>query len=137
MKKNTISHPGIISDISQNTVKITILSQSACSSCHAKGACSVSEMKEKIVEVEVSDLLRYKVGQHVNVLMSSGNGGFAVFLGYGMPFVVLIATLIIMIGVTHNEALSGVTSLLATGCYFLFLSMFRKSLKEKFLFSIE
>jgi positive regulator of sigma E activity len=137
MKQNTISHPGIITEIVNNIVKITILSQSTCSSCHAKGVCSISEMKEKVVEVEVSDLLNYKVGQHVNVLMSAGNGGLAVFLGYGMPFVVLIATLIIMIGVTHNEALSGVTSLVATGSYFLLLSLFRKNLKEKFEFSIE
>jgi len=50
MASGTIIHPGIIERISGEKVFVRILSQSACSACHAKGACSVADAEEKIIE---------------------------------------------------------------------------------------
>ena len=40
----TIEHDGFIEEISESGIKVLILSQSACVSCQAKGACNVSDV---------------------------------------------------------------------------------------------
>ena len=45
-----VSHDGIIIGINDDEVEVKILSKSACASCNIKGACNMSEMKEKIIE---------------------------------------------------------------------------------------
>jgi len=63
-----IIHEGIIDRIENDTIFVRILSKSACSACHSKSMCNVSEMTEKLVEVQdsVSD---YKAGQEVNIIL--------------------------------------------------------------------
>jgi len=49
-----IEHEGIIEKINGNHITVRILQQSACSACHAKGACMAADMKEKRVDVSDS-----------------------------------------------------------------------------------
>jgi len=49
---NTIEHPGTITRIGKDEIEVMIMSSSACASCQVKGACSLSEMEEKIVTVK-------------------------------------------------------------------------------------
>ena len=46
-----IEHQGIITSISDKKISVKIIQQSACSTCHAKGACMAADSKEKVVEV--------------------------------------------------------------------------------------
>ena len=40
-----IEHRGVITSITDNKVSVKILQQSACSSCHAKGACTAATVE--------------------------------------------------------------------------------------------
>lgn len=46
-----IEHEGIIEKISGNKITVRISKQSACSTCHAKGACMAADSKEKRVDI--------------------------------------------------------------------------------------
>jgi sigma-E factor negative regulatory protein RseC len=137
MERGTIIHPGIIESINKDTLLVKILSQSACSSCHAKGACSVSEVEEKIIEVEGSGSSLWKPGQQVMVKMEQSLGLQAVFLGYLLPLMVLIVSVILFLFILDNEGLAALLSILMLVPYYLALYLFRNRLRKKFRFRIE
>ena len=133
----TITHPGVVEEVEDAKVFVKILSQSACSSCHAKGMCSVAEVEEKTVEVVSAEGRNYKPGDHVTVRMEKSLGKKAVFLGYLLPFILLMATLILMISLTSNEGLSAIVSLLILGPYYLLLYLLKDRLSRQFRFRID
>ncbi|GAO30252.1 hypothetical protein JCM15548_12511 [Geofilum rubicundum JCM 15548] len=64
-----IEHQGIVDEVTDKGIKVKIISLSACASCHAKGACSVSDMEEK--EVNVAPSGNFQPGDQVMVVGSS------------------------------------------------------------------
>ena len=52
MAKNTIEHDGIVTQVAETFIIVTIQSQTACAGCHAKGACGMSEMALKSITTE-------------------------------------------------------------------------------------
>ena len=46
-EKETISHEGVVTKITDDELEIKILAQSACAACHAKSACGMGEQAEK------------------------------------------------------------------------------------------
>ncbi len=88
-----ITHPGIVQSIENNRVQVMILAESACVSCKAKSVCSVSEMKEKVIDVIKEPGRDYKIGERVNVIMQKSLGPKAIFLGYLLPFLIVVSIL--------------------------------------------
>lgn len=131
-----IQHKGIVKRIEGNKLLVSIISQSACSSCHANGACSVADIQEKEVEAYTTSS-RFRVGQQVNVLMKASSGFKAVIFGYIMPLIVLLFVLILIYTITKNQNLAGLLSLLSLIPYYITLYFFRQHLKKIFKFEIE
>ncbi|MBI9038681.1 MAG: SoxR reducing system RseC family protein [Bacteroidales bacterium] len=132
-----IHHSGIISEIKKEKILVSIISHSACSSCKVKGMCNVSEMKEKIVEVNHQPGINYKIGEEVNVLMKKSLGSQAVFLAYVLPFLIMFIVLIILINLTGNEGFSGLISIAILVPYFYIIYLLRDRFKKKFVFIIQ
>lgn len=103
-----IKHFGVIQSIESNHVKVRIAQKSACETCSASGHCSASESKEKIIDVyNVPKQQQFKVGDGVILVESQATGMKAVFLGFGIPFLILTATLFISMKFTANEPFCG------------------------------
>lgn len=137
MAAGTIIHPGIIEEITGDKVSVRILSQSACSSCHAKGACSVADMEEKIIEADPDASANWKPGDQVMVKMEESLGRKAVLLGYFLPLVVLVASIIIFLSLFKHEGIAALLSLLTLVPYYAVLYFFRKRLQKEFRFRIQ
>jgi len=137
MSEGTIVHPGIIESIQGDKVSVRILSQSACSSCHAKGACSVADIEEKIIDADLDQKANWKPGDQVMVRMEESLGRKAVLLGYGLPLVVLVVSIIVFLSVFNHEGLAALLSILMLVPYYLTLYLFRKRLHKEFRFRIE
>ncbi len=131
-----IYHSGIISEISKEKILVSIITHSACASCNVKGMCNISEMKEKIVEVNHQPGVSYKVGEEVTVLMKKSLGSQAVFLAYIFPFLLMVVVLITLINLTGNEGLSGLISIGILVPYFFIIYMLRDKFSKKFVFVI-
>jgi positive regulator of sigma E activity len=136
-RKDTIRHPGRIEKINHNKGSVTILSQSACSACHAKGVCNMSEMEEKVVDVFLDPEKKYEVGQEVDVVMQKALAPKAVFLGYILPFVVIMLSLVVLIPVTGSEGLAALISLGLLIPYYIVIYLFRDKLQKTFMFKVE
>lgn len=130
-----IEHLGIIHRIDGKHIQVQVIQQSACSACHAKGACSASDMDDKYIDVE-SDGSEYKVGDTVTVYGQSSMGLFAVLLAFVVPFLLILLSLFLLKDKIDNEAVSGTISLAVLIPYFIILSFFNKSLKSKLKFHI-
>ncbi|MDO8899058.1 MAG: SoxR reducing system RseC family protein [Bacteroidales bacterium] len=136
-KAETIEHPAVITKVSDNIIEVMILSKSACSSCNAKGSCNMSEMEEKIVSVARIPNLEYAVGQQVVLYMQQQLGTIAVFLGYILPFLLVLLTLIVMIASGFSEGLAGLSALLVLIPYYIVIYLLRSKLGRKFQFYIK
>ena len=51
-KSSRVQHEGIVKSISTQTLEVSIISHSACSGCHAKSACGIADMKEKVITAQ-------------------------------------------------------------------------------------
>ena len=134
---NKIRHAGVIEEVGADRIRVRILQTSACSSCKVAGHCNASEGKEKLIDVYGAADDGYRLGEHVVVVASPEVGMRAVAWGFGIPFVVLVATLIVMLRLTGNESLSALVSLGALVPYYLVLYVLRDKIRERLSFGIE
>jgi positive regulator of sigma E activity len=137
MAGSVIEHTGIVQTIGGKDKKITVnlLRVSACASCHVKSVCAVSDSEQKTIEITGETSSDFQVGEQVRVLLSNGLGMKALFLGYFLPFLVFMATLIISVQFL-DEAAAGLLALGIMVPYYLALLLFRRKLKKTFTFSI-
>jgi sigma-E factor negative regulatory protein RseC len=134
-ESKTISHLGNIESIEEEVIMIRIVSTAACSSCSAKGACSASEIEEKIIEVARDKSKDYKVGQVVNIQMEESLGTRAVVLGYLIPLIVMVTSIAILVNFV-NEGMAAIIGVLSLIPYYLILYVTRQNQKNKFQFRI-
>ena len=135
-KSKYIEHPGRISDINGEKIKVSFISESACASCHAKGICGPMDQSERSIEIE-SRGEDYYVNEPVNVLITESLGLKALMVGYILPFILVVVILAGLLSVTDNEGLSGLTALLSLIPYYLVVYFFRNKLEKIFVFSIQ
>jgi positive regulator of sigma E activity len=131
-----LRHTGIVKEVTPSSLIVSIINQSACSGCHAKGACAVSDLQEKDIEI-TSFRNSYQPGNMVTVIFRESSGLKALFLGYVLPFLVLLITLIVAIEVTGNEILGGFIALAMLVPYYLILYFSKDKLKKAFTFELE
>jgi len=136
MSIKLIEHTGIVKEIKSNRLIINIISESACSACHANGACNLTEKEEKEIEIFKYEPI-YSVGDKVTVYYQQSLGNKAVFLGYILPFLILISTLLITYKLTLLEDLAGLLAILSLIFYYVFLYVFKHKISSTFTFSLK
>jgi sigma-E factor negative regulatory protein RseC len=133
---SNIKHTGFVKKVNGTSLTVNIISQSACSTCHAQGACSVSDFQDK--EIEINNVEgNYFQGQEITVVFKETQGFTALFYGYILPFILVLATLIISISVTKNELIGGLLALAVLIPYYTTIYFFRHLLKNAFKFEVE
>lgn len=136
MTGSVIKHKGFIKEVTSNSLIVSIINQSACSACHAKGTCTVADFQEKDIEIPFVDA-NYSPGQEVTVLFRESAGFKALFYGYILPFILVMFTLIFVFETTGNEAWAGLIALGILIPYYITLYFFRHYLKKVFKFELE
>ncbi|MBP5797510.1 MAG: SoxR reducing system RseC family protein [Bacteroidales bacterium] len=137
MSEETVSHEGIVTQINENDIQVKIIQESACASCHAKGACTVVDQAEKYLTVPRPAGREIHLFQKVNVVMKVGQGNTAAVLAYLVPIVVLLAVLFICLGLGLSEGLSALLGIAALIPYYSILYLRRDKLKKRFDCHIE
>jgi len=134
-KNSVIEHKGIVTEISSQSVLVELTVMSACSACHAKAMCSF-DSAQKTIEINNPTGI-WEKGETVKVVMRESMGKKAVFLGYLLPFIVLIVSLIIFNLAGINEGISGLLSIGMLVHYYLGLYILKDRIKRVFNFNIE
>lgn len=135
MENNPIAHAGIITEVKPEGIEVKLSGDLACSSCHAKGSCGAAESSDKIIFIPHLEK-QYSKGEIVEVAMSSNLGLKAVFIGYVLPFLLLMGTIIIGLTFT-TEVLASLMATAVVAIYYTVLYFSRKTMKEAFTLSIK
>ena len=135
-KKNEIAHTGRVLEVGPDFTTVEIIASSACSSCHAKGLCGMSEDQEKIIMVPTDPYKVYSVGDEVTVLTKMTMGLKAVWISYVIPLAVLMILILSLSSVIDNEFLRGGVALAGVGIYYFVIWLFREKLSDQFEFYI-
>ena len=136
MAKNTIEHDGIVTQVAETFIIVTIQSQPACAGCHAKGACGMSEMALKSITTEKPNE-DVKIGDKVIVSASTQNAMLSVLLAYIVPSILIIAVLALLILAGTSEVLAATLSLTTTTVYFIVLYLLRNKFAKKIKFKVK
>ena len=137
MNEKTVTHSGTVQEIKDGKALISVITKSACVSCEISGSCSLSEVKEKIIEVQLRANQQFERGKQVDVEMKQTTGTWAVLLGYFFPFLLVLAGLIVFTVIGLNQGLSGLLSLGLLIPYYFILYFFRTSIRKRFTFNIK
>lgn len=132
-----ITHKGRITAIDPEITTIEIISEAACSSCHAKGLCSLGDSKVKEVQVRTSAWVPRQVGDEVEVALRKAMGYKAVFIAYGLPLVVLFVTLMLLNMLGVGELYAGLGAIGAVLVCYLVIFLFRKKLSKEYTFYLK
>ena len=132
-----VKHCGDVIRIEDNSVFVRMTVNSACSACHAKGVCGVSESTEKIVEVETASAADFNIGESVEVaLLSDSMGAKSVVLAYVVPFLVLTLMLVGSLMMGAGEGVAVLSALGGVAIYYVVLHLLRDKVKNKIKFII-
>ena len=135
MAEKRISHEGVIEDMDGSGIRVKITDIAACTDCLARGACSVSDEKEKRLTVPLNGT-SYTPGEKVYVILSQSLGFRALFLGYVLPFLLVMTVLLIMSGISDNDLMNGLASLFVLLPYYAGLWLFKGRIDRQFLFTL-
>jgi positive regulator of sigma E activity len=126
---------GFIESIHDNRITVRIDRGSACGHCSAQGICNLAQSAEQTIEIS-STSQQFSVGEYVQVTMSRSMGNKAILMGYFIPFILLISTLLVLSASGLPDLVSGLVSILILVPYFTVLFVFRERLRRTFTFSI-
>ncbi len=130
-----VSHDGEVIAVNNGHYQVKIITKSACAGCHSSKYCSVSDVKEKVIDVFSEK--RFTVGEEVTVKLEETKGMFAVFIGFVIPLALMIATPAFMLSRGFSEMLSAFASLGSVSIYYFLLWTQKGRMKKKFSFKIE
>jgi len=136
-REEEITHKGRIVGITPEITTIEIISESACSACHAKGLCGMGESGKKLVEVRTSAWTPRQIGDEVEVALRKAMGYKAVFIAYGMPLIVLVTVLSVLNGLGLGELVAGLGAIGAVILCYLGIFLYRDKLKTEYAFYIK
>lgn len=135
---NEISHAGVIESIAEGCVKVRILQTSACASCKVAAHCNASESKVKVVDVcGATNVSSLSVGQSVVVSTSRDVANRALLLGFGLPFLLLVAVLMVVLWITGNEGIAALSAIGSLVPYYMVLWLLRDRISRQVKFEIK
>ncbi len=137
MKKNEIAHTGTIIEITPDFTSVQIVSSSACSACHAKGLCGMSEEQEKVIILPTDPYTVYEVGDEVRVYTKMTMGLKAVWISYAVPLMILIILILSLSSIVDNEFLRGGLAIGGVAVYYFIIWLLRDKLSDQFEFYIK
>ena len=134
---NKIKHKGVVDGVEEGCVRVRILQSSACSACKVASHCNASETKEKIIEVQVADAVKYQLGDSVVVVADTAVGFRASLYGYLLPLLLMVVVLVAVLKITQSEGYAAVSALGILIPYYIGLYLLRNKLRNKLSFSLE
>lgn len=134
---NKINHNGIVDGVEEGCVRVRILQSSACSACKVAAHCNASETKEKIIEVQVADAVKYQLGDSVVVVADTVVGFRASLYGYLLPLILMVVSLVAVLKITQSEGYAAMSALGILIPYYIGLYLLRNKLRNKLSFSLE
>ena len=131
-----LQHRGVVESVAGDTVIVSVMPESACAGCHARGVCGERGEKREIV-VKTRYAAEYAVGERVVVALERNSMGvLSVVWCYVLPLIVLLGVLFGTKGFGVEDGVAALSSMAAMALYFVALYLMRKMFERKIKFTI-
>ena len=133
---SALQHRGVVTSVEAQAVTVSVMAQSACAGCYAKGICGESGA-ERIIVVKTSKASEYSVGESVVVALQRQSMALAsVVWGYVVPLVVLLAVLFGCVALGLSDGVAALSTIAAVAVYYVGLYLARRVFERKIEFTI-
>lgn len=116
---------------------VEILVSSACSECHAKGMCGMSEDEQKMIMLPTDPYSTYNVGDEVQVCTKMTMGLKAAWISYAIPLLILMILILTLSAFWESEVIVGAASVGGVALYYFIIWLLRGKLQNEFVFYIK
>lgn len=138
MREDCVEQKGIVIKKQEDKLVVKIEQKSTCSSCHARGACTSLDKKDKEIEIKSKDIANYNIGDEVIITISTKLGMKAVFIAFVLPLILIVLALFLSIKIfSLSQSLSALISLLVLSAYYFLLYKQNLFLSKQFNFTIK
>mgnify|MGYP002518594104 CR=1 FL=1 len=133
-----ITKEGVVTDIIGSRVRVRVLRASACGGCTLSGHCNAAECRTNILTVTAKSTDGLSVGDHVRISTSVSAIQLALWVGFGLPLVVLVGLFATArYGLGLADYLSAGIGLLSLIPYYIIVYLCRHWLGQRVHFNIE
>lgn len=138
MREDCVEQKGIVIKKQEDKLVVKIEQKSTCSSCHARGACTSLDKKDKEIEIKSKDTANYNIGDEVIITISTKLGMKAVFIAFVLPLILIVLALFLSIKIfSLSQSISALISLLVLSAYYFLLYKQNLFLSKQFNFTIK
>jgi positive regulator of sigma E activity len=130
-----IEHEGIVRVSDEKSVTVLLSPLIACKGCHSENSCGMAGSTEKIVMIPGK--FNVRPGEQVVVTMKQSLGYNALTIGYLLPLLIVLTSLVILLSIPVGELISGLISLGLLVPYYAGLFVYRKYIDKKFSFNLK
>ena len=139
--KNEIKHKAKVLEMTPDFTTVEIVVSSACSECHAKGLCGISEEEQKVISLPTDPYATYNVGDEVELCTKRTMGMKAVWISYVIPLMVLMILILslskVLAAYEQSEFIAGLGALAGVAVYYFVIWLLRGRLNNEFVFYIK
>ena len=133
---SSLQHRGTVESVTNDTVIVSVMPESACAGCHAKGICGEHGEKREIV-VKTPYAAEYTPGERVIVALEHNRMGLiSVVWSYVLPLIILVGVLFGARAFGVEDGIAALSSMAAITLYYVALYLMRKKFDKKIKFTI-
>lgn len=133
---SSLQHRGVVESVTNDTVIVSVMPESACSGCHARSVCGERGEKREIV-VKTPYAAEYTPGERVTVALEHKRMGLvSVVWSYVFPLIVLVGVLFGARALGFEDGIAALSSMVALTLYFIVLYLMRKMFDKQIKFTI-
>lgn len=138
MKKEDVTHKGIITQVGPHTLTINTSDDCRCDGCAVAVMCNGKDKETEMITIDVHDAYRFQKGEHVVVTATSGSTLIATWWALILPTLIFVGLILgFRIGTPEIGGWSIAIGFAGLGMYDLFLYFFRKRLSHKIKWKVE
>ena len=133
---SSLQHRGTVESVTNDTVIVSVMPESACAGCHAKSICGEHGEKREIV-VKTPYAAEYISGERVIVALEHNRMGLiSVVWSYVLPLIILVGVLFGARAFGVEDGIAALSSMAAITLYYVTLYLMRKKFDKKIKFTI-
>ena len=133
---SSLQHRGTVESVTNDTVIVSVMPESACAGCHAKSICGEHGEKREIV-VKTPYAAEYTPGERVIVALEHNRMGLiSVVWSYVLPLIILVGVLFGARAFGVEDGIAALSSMAAITLYYVALYLMRKKFDKKIKFTI-
>lgn len=112
---------GIITEIREKSVLVSMSCRPACSSCAAREACGLSSRPRQIVEIKTKQTASYRVGQEVELEIDAASVRLSLLFAYVFPLVLVLGVMGVIALLGYDETICAAAGLFCLIPYYCLL----------------